>query len=309
MDHHASNLVTPTDPVVSVIIPCYHSHGTLAACLDSLRDQSHRDFEVILIDSTPDDDRAVSIAEVYSFVRCHKSTTRLSAHAARNLGARHARGELLVFIDPDMRAHPEWLARLCLQQGAEARIVGGGVDCPEGYWNRAVHMTKYGWWLVGGRLQRRPQLPSGNVSIPRLVFERAGGFPARFWAGDSELSWRLRGLGHELWLEPEAVLTHLHEPSAREFVTERFVRGRDFGRARVLRERWGKIRCLAQTALLPAIPPLMALKASWFSARTRHLAWWFATLPVQLAGYAAWAAGEATAHVEGLLRGNDEDSA
>ncbi len=284
-----------------MIIPCYHSHATLPTCLESLRAQNHRDFEVILVDSTPGDDRAMSMGSVYPFVRCCKSARRLSAHAARNEGAKHASGAILVFTDPDMRAHPEWLSRLCSQHGLEARMVGGGIDCLPGYFSHGVHMTKYGWWLAGGRAQRRPQLPSGNLSVSRLAFERAGGFPARFWAGDSELCWHLRGLGYELWLDPGAVLTHLHEPGPLEFVTERFTRGRDFGQARVLREHWGALRCAVQGMLLPAIPPLMAIKTGWFAARTRNFSWWLVTLPVQLAGYAAWAAGEATAHGQAML--------
>jgi glycosyltransferase involved in cell wall biosynthesis len=288
-----------------VIIPCYFSNDTLPACLDSLRAQSHQDFEVILVDSTPGDDCALSIASSYPFVQCHKSASRLSAHAARNEGARHARGDVLVFTDPDMRAHPDWLALLCRHHGSEARLVAGGVDCLAGYFCHGVHMTKYGWWLSGGGPQRRPQLPSGNLSVPRRAFERAGGFPARFWAGDSELSWRLRALGYELWLEPQAVLTHMHAPSLREFLSERFGRGRDFGQARVSREHWGFVRCALQGACLPVIPSLMALKGGWFAARTRHLSWWAATLPVQLLGYGAWALGEATAHAQGMVPGQE----
>ena len=285
----------PTEPAISVIIPCYRSHQTLRACLDALAAQSRRDFEVILVDSTPGDDQAVAIGRAYPFVRCHKSPERLAAHAARNQGARLARGELLVFTDPDMRAHPDWLAHLGRQHDEGARVVGGGVDCPPGYFNRGVHMTKYGWWLSGGPVQRRPQLPSGNFSVLRVVFERAGGFPSRFWAGDSELSWRLRAMGYELVFEPRAALTHMHEPGLREFVTERFARGRDFGQARVLRERWGLVRRALQGGLAPAVPSLMAVKAGWFAVRTCHSFLWLATLPVQLVGYAAWALGEATA--------------
>lgn len=43
---------------------------------------------------------------------------------------------------------------------------------------------------------------------------------------------------------------------------------------------------------------------SWLStaARTRHLSWWLATQPVQLAGCGAWAIGEATAHAPPPVR-------
>jgi GT2 family glycosyltransferase len=301
MDHRSLEQAG-APPHVSVIIPCYHSHETLDACLGSLRDQSFGDFEVLVVDSTPRDDRSVRVASVYPFVRAIRSPFRLAAHAARNEGARRARGALFVFTDPDMRAHPDWLARLVAQHRRPGRMVGGGVASLPGYWNHAVHLTKYGWWLAGGPLQRRPQLPSGNLSVRREDFERAAGFPPRFWAGDSELSWRLRAAGCELWLEPRAVLTHLHAASPRAFLSERFIRGRDFGQARVRRDHWTPLRCAAYLALAPLIPALMACKTGWFALRSRHLLWWLATLPVQCAGYAAWALGEAGAHARALRR-------
>jgi glycosyltransferase involved in cell wall biosynthesis len=288
---------------VSVIIPCYHSHTTLDTCLESLRTQSFRDFEVLVVDSTPDDDRCVPVASVYPFVKTLRSPHRLSAHAARNEGARLARGSLLVFTDPDMQADPAWLERLVVQHTQPGRLVGGGVASLPGYWNHAVHLTKYGWWLAGGTPRRRPQLPSGNMSVSRGDFMRASGFPPDFWAGDSELSWTLRAAGLEVWIEPRAILTHLHSPSPRSFATERLLRGRDFGRARVRRDHWTRFRCAAYLALAPAVPLLMACKTGWFASQGHHLLWWIVTLPVQCAGYAAWAAGEATAHFQALRRG------
>jgi GT2 family glycosyltransferase len=289
-------------PEVSVIIPCYCSHVTLPICLEALGRQTFPDFEVILVDSTPGDERACRIASEYPFTAVHRVSERLLPHAARNRGAAEARGDILIFTDPDMRAESDWLERLVDAHRQGRTVVGGAVSCPRGYWNLAVHFTKYGWWLPGGRLERRPQIASGNTSMRRDVFEAAGSYPSVFWAGDTELAWRLREMGQEIWFEPTAVVCHLDEASPGRFLRERFERGRDFGRARVSRYCWSRGRCALYLLLFPMLPIVMAGKACWFASRSGHFVAWLATLPIQLAGYATWCAGEAVAHWERLWK-------
>jgi len=289
-------------PAISVIIPCYHSSGTLPLCLDALSRQTFRDFEVILVDSTPDDDAAVQVAAGYTGVACHRHPQRLGAHAARNLGVELATGDLLVFTDPDMAADPRWLEMLAAAHRDGRTVVAGGVDCPPGYWNKAVHFVKYGWWLPGGGVTRRPHLASGNLSLGRSAFDEAGGFPGRFWAGDTELSLRLQAMGHELWLLPGAVTTHVDIATPGKFIRERFDRGYDFGKARVARLNWSRGTCALRLLVTPAVPLMMLVRSGRYAADSRRLTGWLAATPVVLAGIWSWALGEACAHWGGVWR-------
>ncbi|HVS63108.1 MAG TPA: glycosyltransferase [Thermoanaerobaculia bacterium] len=45
----------PSGPRVSVVIPAYRSHATIAGCLAALRQQEYRSFEVVVVDSSPDE--------------------------------------------------------------------------------------------------------------------------------------------------------------------------------------------------------------------------------------------------------------
>ena len=45
---------SPPRPAVSVIIPAYNSHDTLAGCLEALSRQTFQDFETLVVDSGPD---------------------------------------------------------------------------------------------------------------------------------------------------------------------------------------------------------------------------------------------------------------
>src|SRR4051812_4909666 len=108
---------------------------TLEACLASLERQSYSNFEVLIVDSTPDNQSCGIIARGFEHCRYYHHPERLGAHAARNLAAPMTTGDVLTFLDPDMTAAPDWLEilRQSFENGRRA-VVCGGVDCDSGYW-------------------------------------------------------------------------------------------------------------------------------------------------------------------------------
>jgi GT2 family glycosyltransferase len=289
-------------PKASVIIPCYNSNSTLRACLDSLSRQTYKNFEIILIDSTPGDDAAGRIAGGCDLTHYHHLPMRLLPHAARNLGAAMASGEILAFTDPDMAIHPQWLEHLIAAHLSGKTVIGGRVDSLPGYWNRAVHITKYGWWVPGGPAAPRPQLPSGNFSLSRQLFQAVGGFPAHHWSGDTELSYRLRDQGHQLWLLAEAVTVHLDRAPPGQFLRERFARGFDTAQSRKTSHSWSRGHCLARLLAAPLVPLVMLVRCGRYLGESGRILEFLAALPVVFAGLVAWAAGEAAAYAEGVWR-------
>ncbi len=283
-------------PTFSIIIPCFHSAATLDACLESLHRQSFSDWEAIVIDSTPGDPSCADIANRHPQTCGHHHPQPLGAHAARNLAAQSAAGHFLAFIDPDMTADPDWLQTLhrAFHSGS-ATVAGGGVDCPPGYWSRAVHLTKYGWWLSGGRPAIRPQLPSGNFSLPRDLFLELGGFPGRFWEGDTELSYTLRARRLDLWHLPDARTVHYDAPPLRHFLRERWLRGIDTVKARSARLCWSLPHRLVRIAAAPAIWAVMMARSARFAFKSRWGLRWLLASPVIALGLASWVAGESRA--------------
>ena len=96
-------------PSVSIIIPAYRSEATVAATLESLRRQTWRDFEVVLVDSSPGDETERIVTRQYPEVNYRHAGRRLLPHAARNEGVARSRGSVLIFTDPDIRAEPDWV--------------------------------------------------------------------------------------------------------------------------------------------------------------------------------------------------------
>ena len=87
-------------PLVSVIVPNYNYARTLGLCLSALERQTYPHIEVIVVDDRSTDD-SVEIARRHG-VRVVETDTNIGAPAARNLGVRYARGEVLFFLDSDL---------------------------------------------------------------------------------------------------------------------------------------------------------------------------------------------------------------
>lgn len=291
---------------VSVVVPAYNSHATIARSLAAIEGQTFRDFEIIVVDSGPSDETERIVTSAFPAVRFIRSETRLFPHAARNRGVEIARGALLVFTDPDIYPHPDWLARLV--EAAErdhAEVVVGSIACFGGRaLHRGVHLCKFGKWLPQGSRREVDMSPTGNMLIRREQFDRAGGFPGEKFLGDVSLSRSLRANGVPLMFEPSAVVEHHHDATMASFLRERFARGVLFGdiRAEWLTSRLSVLMYLAVTILpirLLRIASLVAMHA----ARGGHGSQWIAVYPIAILGHAASLAGEAVAYARALLRG------
>lgn len=95
--------MAPCAPRLSVIVPVYDNEDRLGACLESIRSQSYRDFEAIVVDDGSTDRSAELASEFcakddrFSFV----SQENGGVSAARNTGLERARGSYVTFVDAD----------------------------------------------------------------------------------------------------------------------------------------------------------------------------------------------------------------
>lgn len=284
-------------PRVSVIIPAYYSHGTVASCLKALRGQVFRDFETILVNSSPEEVTRQIVTTEFPEVVFVQSPTRLFPHAARNRGVSLSRGELLVFTDPDCRAHPDWLFWLVEAHDAGHKVVGGSMGLASASWfEQGVHLCKFSWLLSGLTPAQRKILPSANVCYSRKVWDEVGPLEGNLFCGDAVLSWRAGAAGYRPWFNPQALVEHQHGGSVLAFWKERLVRGQEFALARTEFEQWSRWRGGIYVVLLPALVFLVLLRAGRDAFRSGWRAAFLFTLPLQLIGQLGWCLGEAQSH-------------
>ena len=85
-------------PKFSIIVPVYNVEKYLRKCLDSIKKQTFKDYEVIIVnDGTKDN--SMEIAKEYPYKIVNQKNQGLSV--ARNTGVKQATGEYLIFIDSD----------------------------------------------------------------------------------------------------------------------------------------------------------------------------------------------------------------
>lgn len=288
---------------ISVIIPAYYSAGTVALCLEALRRQTCRDLEVIVVNSSPEEDTERLVRGRYPEVRFVQNPVRLLPHAARNRGVELAHGDLLIFTDPDCEAEPNWIERLVEAFREDRQALVGGMELKNrNWWEQGVHLTKYHWLLSGLPAGNKTCAPTANAAYGRRLWERIGPFPGGYFAGDGILSRRAASAGQPPWFVPSAVVRHHHIEGALDLWRQRVARGRDSARAQL--EEMGApvlstwLRLLFSWAALPWV----MIRAARDAFRCGWAEPCLLTLPVQAAGHGLWALGESFGAVESLAR-------
>jgi glycosyltransferase involved in cell wall biosynthesis len=119
--------------LVSVIIPVYQAENYLLRCVQSVRDQTYKNLEILLIDDGSTD-KSPAICDNMALLdkrirTIHQKNGGISA--ARNKGLQHAKGTYITFLDSDDFLHHQfikYLLWLCLKnraQIAEGRMTTG----------------------------------------------------------------------------------------------------------------------------------------------------------------------------------------
>jgi glycosyltransferase involved in cell wall biosynthesis len=284
-------------PRVSVVVPAYHSDGTIGEFLDGLRGQTYRDFETVVVSSSPEERTGRVVAERLPEAQFEQSAERLLPHAARNRGVELARGSLLAFTDPDCVPAPDWLERLVAASDSGHGLVVGAMALRGGSaYERAVHLCKYAHWLPGAPEGPRTIAPTANALYTREAWKAIGPFRGDSFSSDTLHSWQAAARGFQPWFEPRAVVAHSHGGDMRSFLRERHSRGEDFARMRVKEEARSRAWAAVHLAALPAIPFLELARLGRSASRAGWTRDFATTAPLQLLANTAWALGEARAH-------------
>lgn len=204
---------------ISVVIPVYNRIAALIQTLEELEKQSlpADNFEVIIIDDGSSDpliDTVESIPLTYpiKFLRQNKQ----GAAAARNLGAKQAHSEILLFLDSDMLSSPVLLDQHLQSHTSPSRIVIGPRNC----YTKNDHLNPLDEfdYHPDGTDRRLDKLPltyqeafTCNLSIRKSDWQKLEGFDERFNSyEDVEFAYRAVKIGMVLYFNPLAIAYHNH---------------------------------------------------------------------------------------------------
>jgi glycosyltransferase involved in cell wall biosynthesis len=196
---------------ISIIIPTYNESTVIKDCLESLSKQSYKDFEIIVVDDGSSDD-SLEVVKSQQTSNLHNLQLYSQEHrgpgAARNLGAKKATGEILVFVDADMTFDKHFLKNL-----VKPIILGKskGTFSKEEYVSNWENVWARAWNINQNweEKRRHPKNYSDKQKVFRAIlkseFDKVGGFTPGGYTDDYSLYTKL---GYMATSAPGAIFYH-----------------------------------------------------------------------------------------------------
>ena len=207
-------------PLISVIIPIHNAQEALGDCLDALERQTmpREEYEIIVVNDGPVDTIVEIIADRHRVT--FLSQPQRGAAAARNLGAKQAQSEILLFTDADCVPESNWVEAM-IAPFADQEIVGvcGVVRTRQtGLIPRFIQLEYDYRYRNIARHRQIDFINTGTAGYRKHVFMDSGGFREDLLgAEDTELSFRLASAGYRMVFAPQAVVYHSHPESMVEY--------------------------------------------------------------------------------------------
>ena len=220
-------------PIASldVVIPCRNAAVTLPRQLDALVAQEWDGrWRVVIADNGSTDATRAVVAQYTDRlpVRVVDASDRRGQAHARNVGARAADGNALLFIDADDEIAPGYVAAMAaaLERHEFVSAAFESRSLNEGW----VAESRVAYQDVGlnNGLGFLPFAGGGGLGVRREIFERVGGFDDAYWRSgeDIDFCWRVQLAGSELHFVPGATVRIAWRRQLRQLYRQ----GRHYGR-------------------------------------------------------------------------------
>lgn len=210
---------------ISVVIPNWNGLAHLPACLASLRTQTYRDFEIIVVDNASTDGSREWLTCEHPEVRLVALDQNYGFARACNEGIRSARGEIIALLNNDTEVEPGWLEEVAsaFERHPEAGLVASKMLLFE---QRDTLHTAGDLYHANGTPGNRGvwQKDGPEYDVEQYVFSACGGSAAYrrkmldeiglldedffFSCEDVDLAWRAQLAGWKCLYAPRAVVYH-----------------------------------------------------------------------------------------------------
>jgi glycosyltransferase involved in cell wall biosynthesis len=171
------------NPLVSIIIPTYNSAVILDECLKSIKEQSYKNIEIIVVDQSSDD-QSRSIAEKFDakVVLTDRPKYYSPPSISRNIGAKKAKGKIFYHIDSDMILSRKLIEEIVNIFHKDDKIVAAIIheqDITRSFWGQAKALERKCYW-------GNDQIESAR-SVRAKIFQQLGGYDESISSGEDFL--------------------------------------------------------------------------------------------------------------------------
>ena len=206
--------ISSHDRLVSVIVPLYNGQKHLLELIQSLKNQTYKKIEIIIVDNNSNDD-SIKLLKTFS-----KEIIPLNIFLNKknegycggcNEGIKHAKGDYLLFLSQDRIMNNDWIEKTVSMMNQDKKIgciigkvIRDGASSPEYGHTYDV----YGAVLINGIPdESKLFFGGGTVLIPKSTIEQVGGFDSEFfiYQEDVDICWRIRLAGYDIKIEKNAI--------------------------------------------------------------------------------------------------------
>lgn len=211
------------EPLVSIIIPTRNSEKYLQSCLESIRSQTYRNIEIIVVDNFSCD-QTPKIAKKFTKNFFQAGPERSSQ---LNLAASRAKGQYLYRVDSDFlveKDHIRNMVEKCEKEHLDGILTFNRSYSARSFWARVRHFER--------EMYRTERIILASRFFRKKIFEKAGGFNENLIAfEDYDLQARMEAAGGRFGLVDSCDL-HLGEPESLLAVARKnFYFGKTSGKA------------------------------------------------------------------------------
>lgn len=220
-------------PFFSIIIVSWNALEHLQNYLPSVVNTSYSNYEIIIADNASDDGSKAWVRGEYPDIKIVELQKNYGYCGGNNRAVPHAEGDILVFLNNDVRVNPTWLNPLAKAFSNDEKV--GALqpklrsdEQPE-YFEYAGaaggYLDKYGYPFCRGRIFDTLEKDNGQYDDPKDIlwssgaalairkaqFTELGGFDEdfEFHMEEIDLCWRLWNAGYEVRYQPKSVIYHL----------------------------------------------------------------------------------------------------
>lgn len=214
-------------PLISIITINYNQSQITCDLLESLRQITYSNIEIIVIDNASPSDEPKVISAKYPEIKFIQSDENLGFAGGNNLGIKEAKGKYLLFINNDVEVASNFLEPLvqCLEENENLGMVSPKIhyyDHPQtiqyaGCSPINPYTTRGAF--IGHKEKDQGQYDEGMITnyahgaamlVKQEAIEKAGVMPEVYFLYYEELDWcnRIKEVGYEIYYEPKSLVFH-----------------------------------------------------------------------------------------------------
>ncbi len=216
--------------MISVIVPTYNSQKTIEECVQAILNQKvPEEFELIIVDDASKDDTEKILEKYSNKIIYLKNKKNKGPAFSRNIGAKKAKGKIVVFTDSDCIAAKNWLSEMIkpFEDEKVAAVQGAYKTKQKELIARFSQEEIEQRYELLRKAKNLDWVGSYSAAYSKNIFLEEGGFDESFPIAsgeDPDLSFRVAKKGHKIVFNEKAIVYHTHPNNLGWYLRTKFFR-------------------------------------------------------------------------------------